>query len=909
MKRKTRKLFKWIRAHWSNRIAVFIVLLTLSLFSAWRIYSLFSPESAVLQNQYKVIPNDGVLQELAGFMNVSPQQLYAPGLPPIDNALYVNTRAKALLFQPVAGSKYVTIPYEGANPLVKTPAASADQAFDQLMTERFHLQGYQDMVTAGNPPDSDAMLQVAASIGANPEFTRKILSGGHSDVRTILFSMLYNTILSGTDGHIVTLVSDGKMKAQTSKTFTVDVIDSSRLGDGLARLEGEAENDEVKYINEQYNRIHAEKETPDTGMEDFSLQKKLNTLFGKRAITLNSTTPFPFVYVNFKRNILYCGDNSYPYDAGKLQALDNNAVSTFFEKQFGLTGLATADPVSLPALARKMGIPADSIETRKDVSNAQALFKDLLDYVLDHPSVYFIANGKLQQYDNSKINAPFGKFDPSLLEAGISHINEALTTTPDMVIARRPADVPIVLYVTIFILLLTAGIPLVIARQPKRQDELPAAAMAGKPEDEPLKMAIPEPEVVEPKAPDPRVLFYKQMENCRQSSDLLRLLDAEHNMNRKIPKIASINDIFEKADQEQSDAEKVLFILAKFDESPTGRQRKQNLREKFNELQKASDQYAKLDQLLVDRDHGDIFNYLVKAIQKVLDEPGLQASIGFTTLFQSPDKRMPKGADELLAENSRMQASVSAFREKHRKLAGQNLLDRTAILCWAVELANELMRIGDQSFAGFDIEKIKQDQLQLIFTKYFISVGSNPEKNMGDFEKSISDGHARIAELNALTNDKTAQLDIDMQTENNNVLKELMGKIKRQDETVIFFEKMYQHFVREFNDRIDNLKFTRTELNPEDSAWLFQSVFNIAFHTAEYTEHFIRKDEDYYHPNYLLLRNDLDINKASSRDFIENDMEKSTRGSNAIAKAARSVRIRRLDFLVNKYYIKPEQLA
>ncbi|MDZ4059318.1 MAG: hypothetical protein U1D64_04655, partial [Bacteroidales bacterium] len=98
------------------------------------------------------------------------------------------------------------------------------------------------------------------------------------------------------------------------------------------------------------------------------------------------------------------------------------------------------------------------------------------------------------------------------------------------------------------------------------------------------------------------------------------------------------------------------------------------------------------------------------------------------------------------------------------------------------------------------------------------------------------------------------------------------------------------------------------EVQFEDQSWFFEYLFNITFHTSDYIEHFVKDDNENYHSNLLLLKNNMDFNVVDHRDFIENDMAQSTRASNSVAKIAKSVGVKKLSFLVNHYYIKPENL-
>jgi hypothetical protein len=136
--------------------------------------------------------------------------------------------------------------------------------------------------------------------------------------------------------------------------------------------------------------------------------------------------------------------------------------------------------------------------------------------------------------------------------------------------------------------------------------------------------------------------------------------------------------------------------------------------------------------------------------------------------------------------------------------------------------------------------------------------------------------------------------------------------LKKILEADLFFNKIYEHFIRDFNDRIENLRFGPEKLNEEDRALLVRYALEIAMHTADYTEHYIGNDEEYQHKNFQLLKNDLSLSKAKengynigTREFKENNIVGSSIASNGIYKACKSLGIKSIRFLVDQFNLNP----
>ena len=141
------------------------------------------------------------------------------------------------------------------------------------------------------------------------------------------------------------------------------------------------------------------------------------------------------------------------------------------------------------------------------------------------------------------------------------------------------------------------------------------------------------------------------------------------------------------------------------------------------------------------------------------------------------------------------------------------------------------------------------------------------------------------------------KLDIDEQYWK--TLNQWAEKIKKSDDGTVFVENMYKYFVDEFVNNIKNIKSD----SPQDRAWFFEKLFNIAFHAADYVDYAKNNRALIYCENYLLLKNDLNFEKQSPNEFIHNHFAKSTRYSNAIYELAKELNINDLKILIEQYQI------
>ena len=936
MKNRIRKTYRAIKSKLSKRMIWFFVLCNLTAFTAWKVYSFFSFENTVEQTSSAKISKEHSLKELAAILKLeTDDNLFTVGLPPINNALYVNTKNKTLLFQ---SDKQIAIEYESTSSLIKKVKAGSEKAFDDFINTNFKIANYTQLLSEASNIETSEVIAVGTLIGADSDYLQQVAAISGIDIRTILLSLIYNTVYSGSSGQIATIVENKKLKNITDKNYKIDKVNTALLAESLTKLKSDAGNDRTKFIESEYNKLHPTNESIDTGESENTLQVSIQKLLRTKAIRLDASVPFDFAYINFRKDIFYCGEKAYPYYSDKLYVKDNSSLDFLFSKQFSLpnyNSLTAAEIVS------RIGIPLASIESSEANTNSQTAFKAILNYLLNHPSVYCIYSGKLQSPFSIKNDSiQYGKFDAALLQSGFDNLSQGDSNDSEYSIVRKENTTPRIIYAALLLLFISYSVGLFIHSKKEVVSIDDATPLTGDFEEqlrvekekfekqiernrkESLEKIIQfltnqgdgfEYEKTQLLQIRHKSNFYDIIKKTKNLNEFIKVLEKEGEENFYIKRIPSANDVFLQANQEKKDSDKIIFLLRKFDESFSQTQKdNKNLADKYQELRKIQESSSKLNFLIAGKFEGNFHEYVKEQIEKIENNPSIKKFVQFGLLFKvSNQSKFTTVSENLLKVQDESDIFLEEFYSQYQKLDSfklSPLFERTALLCLSLELSRKLLLIR-QTPIEIELEKVKQDQLQLISARYFTHNAKNPEKSEDDFEFNIMEGKEKIAEYNSKIADETFKLKADIDyKEHINTLKELMRKIKYHDKTEIVFKKLHQNFVKEFTDKIDSLKFTREGLNDDDRSWLFRQLFNITFHAADYTEHFIRQDRPLNHPNFLFLMNDLDITKTEHRDFIANDQEKSNDRSNAIALAARYVGVKKLDILVGDFYIKAEDL-
>jgi hypothetical protein len=938
--KKIKELFRSIKSKLSVRIIWFFVLFNLTAFTVWKVYSFFSFENTTEQTTVTSISKDNSIKELAATLKLkSDDNLFTVGLPPINNALYVNTKNKTLLFQTQASEKQVVIEYESTNGLIKKVKSVSQETFDDFVKNNFQIPNYPQLESEGVNIEKSEIISVGKLIGADSTYLEQVAATTGNDIRTILLSLIYNTVFSGRGGQIATVIENKKLESLTYKNYNIDKVNTVFLAESLNKLNSDGGTGKTKFIEIEYNKLHPSNESSDTSESKNTLQVGIQNLLRTKAIQLDASFPFDVVYVNYRKDILYCGERGYQYSSKTFSAINDSELDYLFAKQLAV---ANYNSLSAKNILMQVGIPADSVTLDETGNSAQIAFKALLLYILNHPSVYCISNGKLVsslRIENDSIQ--YGKFDVNLLKSGIENLSHDNFESPEYSIVKKESFTPRIIYATLFLLFLsycimfykypqtqpvnvqeefipTGDITEQLNKQREKYETLIQKSIYETRENTIFQITkfLSKPGGDFDYKNDTLILycrkinFYNELEKCSNSTELVKKIENERTRNQNIPKIESANDVFAEANKQNSRTEKITYLLEKFDEySNYVSKEKEKLIEKFQDYKKAKKSNDNLNTLLKEECRGDFYNYLKEQIARIESNPSIEAFVRFGLLFKNSTQSQSKSESEILKQYNETNGFIDDFYQKYQKIGEAKFLDRTAIICWSLELTNNLLKIRSKK-VNFDTEKFKQDQLQLIPTKYFIEDAKNKDKTLDDFELSIMRGNERIAEYNSKIADSISSLKTDTEySEYINVLKDLMRKIKKYESSELVFKKLYEHFVSDFLYKVENLKFNEREVLPEDRSWLFQQLFNIAFHTADYVEYFVKEDDIKYHSNFLFLKNDFDLAKTEHRPFVENDMEQSTRVSNTVVKAARFAGVKQLDLLINKYYIKPEQLS
>src|SRR5688572_16570268 len=118
--RRIKKIFAAIKSRRFIKIAWFIAILSLTLFTWRKVHSYFLFKNTDEQNSEVKISKENSIKEFASLLKLDNEDnFFTPGLPTITNTLYVNTKNKTLLFQSKPNEKPVVIEYESINELIK----------------------------------------------------------------------------------------------------------------------------------------------------------------------------------------------------------------------------------------------------------------------------------------------------------------------------------------------------------------------------------------------------------------------------------------------------------------------------------------------------------------------------------------------------------------------------------------------------------------------------------------------------------------------------------------------------------------------------------------------------------------------------------------------------------------------
>lgn len=291
--------------------------------------------------------------------------------------------------------------------------------------------------------------------------------------------------------------------------------------------------------------------------------------------------------------------------------------------------------------------------------------------------------------------------------------------------------------------------------------------------------------------------------------------------------------------------------------------------------------------------------------------------IRFAKLFKSAKTSVFRSVDDILNGINENRPAVQEFIGNIKSIKGTDIFSRNALIFYSLKFGEQLAAIeGHNMPESYKAETIKDEQVQLILFKYYVNALQNQRFDPAAFYESVKTANLRIGENNRITASEMALEPIDIETANSSIesnfifqlLVESLGKMNKShhyQNTRKYFEKLDNHFLAAFNSKIQNLRFNAEGLNKEDQAWLFEQLFDITFHVADFAGYFLKNDDISYHDNYLLLLNDLEFNsKIKYREFRENDIQQSDNSSNAVAKAARFAGVKSLKILINKFYIK-----
>lgn len=714
--------------------------------------------------------------------------------------------------------------------------------------------------------------------------------------RDVIFSLIYNTIVGDPKGHIAVTIENKKLKIITSNDFVWDRIDADQFVNSMNRIVSrDTLNEKDKFILATSNKL-LNNNKPD--IFDNNANKLQQYFNNDKIIQLNCKLPINFLYYDFRKDVLHIGINEYSINDEKT-------------KQY---------------LPRLKSLPE---------------------------KVFYLVENDTSLYDLTNFNTVndrmlWGKIDSNKLAYG-KFTSDEFANDYDLI---KTWGKPFLLYLAIFALLLQIlfSIYYWIFNHKKRVP----ITQPSNPE-----IIVPEKEEInidEDSLTEEQKTAFDNLK--RQIEDYKKVITEKDKgyatLNSKIEELQTQieNALVDFQGLPATGKICVESILNAFDKVLGGNSIKEfekvlkveredciiefKKKENFDTIKKQSDFFEKIirskkeSELLYLLDElRKTYTFLpeIQSLKKIYNELVLEKKgqkdeiiIAFLNLideYTNGKKLLPQFESyKMQTEEYRQikptfestQKQVSDFYNLCSKLPKKDVpdfWDRTALSVWAISnLAIPLLKTWNKRLWFEDrsdniTEKLKSDMLQIYTTRYFL--GDFVEgKSFEDFKNALDiDIPKKIREYNInISNDSIAKLNnIDANLKNQ--LTEAFDKISKFDTTQEFNSKMWDNFVKEFLQKVPNIK------SDEDKAWFFEQLFNITYHTADYLD-FIKNNRNIiYCFNYQFLHNNFDLSKTDHYEFQLNHIDKSTTYSNLIYKWAEELGIKKLKVLIGKYLIKP----
>ena len=769
---------------------------------------------------------------------------------------------------------------------------------------------------------------IAEKIGAKTDYINDIANVKKR--RDMVFSLIYNTVVGNSKGHIAVTIENKKLKIVTNNDFLWDKIDTTSFVKSMNWVVNtDTLSNKDKFIWASYEQLsNAQSDVSDTTENKF--KKYFND---NNAVQLHRKLPVNFLYYDLRKEVLHIGVNEFAETDKKTKQYLSRLKSSPEEIFYLVENDTTL--YNLSAINSTENILWGKIDTSKlangkfkivDFANDYRIIKTwnkvfllniaifvLLAYVV-LSIFYWIFKRKRQTSATSKTKTDTSgeekktgtetDFDLSSLteeekalfekkikpqfNAVISKIeqqNSALfnnkveeTNTLRTQLTEKNAEIG-TLTTTISELRFTNA-----ELQKKVDNALEDFKKLSDKKDKDLIENI--------------LKTYDKLLKRNSSEDFTNILNTEKTeavdnfkKQEKFDTIKNNSDFYDKLVKSKKEAD-LLKLLDDLRKTVKDLPEIESLKKIYNDLSK--------DDKGKERKKDDIISDLLARIDEYAKGKELLPQFDFHT----KNTETLRSISDTYNSTQKQISDFQTLCQKLTKKDNPDFWDRTALSVWAIsQLAVPLLKIWKKEVwvaekADNITEMLKSDLLQIYTTRYFLR-DTNEAKTLEDFRNALDkEIPQKLAKYNTyISQDTKAKLNtIDANFKNQ--LTAALEKIKKFDE---FNDKMWTNFVKDFLQKAPTLN----EQSAADKAWFFEQLFNITYHTADYLD-FIKNNKNIiYCYNYQFLHNDLDLSKTDHYDFQLNHIEKSTTYSNRIFKWADELGIKKLKVLIEKYLIKP----
>ena len=171
------------------------------------------------------ITGTDAIKKLEGLQIKDSINLFKEKSPITDPTLYVNILNNTLVYVDPLGHNTI-MELDNSNSIQKIKPESQND-FDNLINDSFHLSNYEDLLNKNTDLSTNDIEDATKSIGAD----LKNVVAGKNDIRTILTSLIYNTVINS---NCVTVIGyNNKMESINKNDYTFDIINTSRLPNAI----------------------------------------------------------------------------------------------------------------------------------------------------------------------------------------------------------------------------------------------------------------------------------------------------------------------------------------------------------------------------------------------------------------------------------------------------------------------------------------------------------------------------------------------------------------------------------------------------------------------------------------------------------------------------------------------------